>query len=437
MKKKAHYLFILAISMFLMQCGEQSEEQSLTSNGDEIVDEGEYLESEAKVEMNYETENPPVKVYTYTPPTSTIIDSTHLFGHVGDLAIEVALYFHEDNALSGNYVYTKYNKPIEIYGTLTIEHCEDSIIRLQEWASATEMTGEWLLYTQNQSEWQGDWYHDNEPYSSMHLRLQEFGTDFFLPAQTYLHFKTEEKANQFFTTHHFHNNTTMDRHMLIVPNDNSKYALLPEGLTLYEISWFPGECSTDFDLIKKGGVEQGQYIYLLESDKEVNIYNDFEILHSTPVGDFEAIRATGLRRSRNGELVVTLEGEDYFNIKVSELEDLGYHLEGDVYYYMNTISNGLDCSTAFNEVNPLTVFSEPNKHSEQLMTFSDASGPYFVVTDAVIRNQKTWLKVKVMEEGESEYHHSKNDGVILLEGWIPLYGEDNYELSLTFYGNGC
>lgn len=431
-------LFLFTSSLILIGCSESDSVNHVKSETSKQEENFEEYPAEGTATFTGE-----VIELVYDKPTSPIHNTTDYVGYIANMPIEMTLNEHDDDLVSGSYYYDNPDKKIELIGTIIYEHCGDYSISIAEWPDSKAHTGTMTLSMGDEFAVKGEWFLPNSTEAVYPIRLKlKDDSQYISPLSNNL-FRDKYQSDDFYANHKFVKNASLGKEMVIVRNTNNySGGLLPSNLMLYEKEQFEGaECGSLYEL-KKMGVIKNNNIELFEQEKTQDIYRAFTTLHSTPGDEVVAIRASNLSRDHEGRLCVQLGGDLCLTVLVSDLEYLGYHLEGDAYYLKNTMKIGLDANYRFDENNPLTLFKKPNIESDTMETYKVDDGNYFMIEDVVYYNMQYWFKVNVYNDSKTADYHDINNSNILKTGWIELYIRkddqwDNRKLSLTYYGNGC
>lgn len=421
--------------LLLMGCSESNDTNSDESDpalNEGLADASEDSENQSSQDLDEHVE----EVYEYQMPSSPIVNTETFKGFIDDKAVEVILNIHKDSKVSGSYSYEAYQEPIALIGTKIMDdYYQEVTYELLEWEDTMSVNGFWHFYPISPNHVIGDWSNFDKSLSLPLELISKNASGYLTPLSAVL-FQSKEEAEDFYARHKYINNASQGKMSVLCRGDNTVGDYLPKGITVYN-RYKEGK---GFELEPIGSVVHYDRFAFDTTDVTYRVEGLMSLIHSTPAESYHGIRLVGPSRSISGELYMTNIKDPELAFKLKDLEDMGWHLEGDAYHLKETMKVGLDMNHQFSKEYPLRLLKGPRQSELVLGEYVNDDNLYVIIEDVQYLNSDYWLKVKIMSEKSKDYH-SLTNGKLEKTGWIKLYSKtSNFtlnSLSLSYYGNGC
>ena len=358
-------------------------------------------------------------------------------GFIGDVPITAMLEFNDDMKVRGSYYYNKYKKDLQLVGK-EVDWFGGPIYDIVEFDANGDTTGYWDKIRYGFMDTYDGYFRTLEG-KRVPIVLVPSSSPTYIDPNTQMLFVSESAAKDFYKKHHFLHNEAVNQQGLIVPNSGGyDYQILPVGLAVL------GHNGADGFGVEPYGVIGPDNTIKLNSGEVVSI-RDYCDYPETAVGyEAYAMRFERLTTSEYVNVVGTGYKEMYF--KVSSLDSLGYHLEGDGYWLKEKSGQVMgyfpDYYSKDNNLYnyAVDVYSDKDQKEFVMQVVNDHDG-FFLVNDAVYHNGKYLLNVTFDYFEQVPCSDEIREDKPSVDGWIEMYQEDpdTYlrHLVLGYYSKGC
>ncbi len=358
-------------------------------------------------------------------------DNETFKGFLGNSPITVFLSFdNNQGSVSGYYYYNEYKKEINLSGSET-DWYGGPVYQLKETDQAGNITGTWeFLMLGDYGSYTGR-FESPDGNTTLDIIIKSDSSGGYLHPESKLLFEDQADAKKFFATHLFRHNEVKHKSGIILHEPSQEEymegtEMLPTGITIYDHDGGDG-----FGVTVVGRVKEKNTIHF-DSGDESKLFFDWDTGAMMEV-DY-GVPCLRFMELPSAEYVFVQTNETSFYLSIAELEQYGYHLEGDGHWLVERSGKVL----GYYPNGTVTILEKKDIASKALLSVSTDEDGYFQVLDVVNFKREIWAKVTFDYFSEVPCDGTIKEPKPSVTGWTPLYyGTSKDQLRFGFYSRGC